>query len=155
MKLKAANDAGDFSVQPQHPLLVKKPAPLNDPLKLRIIGPDSERTLGDLAGQFAKEKATGDRTRHDNRVTIRMLEEQLGEPLPIYQLTRQHVHGFKRALADAPANYTKRFPGMTLPEAIKANKVRSKPFPLMKARTVNDKYLARLGVVTSLDISAN
>jgi integrase len=97
-----------------------------------------------LGLQFAKEKSTGDRTRHDNRVMIRMFEEQLGEPLPIYRLTRQHVHGFKRALADAPANYTKRFRGMTLPEAIKANKERSTPYPLLNPRTINDKYLARL-----------
>jgi hypothetical protein len=39
MKLKSANDAGDFSVQPQHPLLVKKPPSPDDPLKIRIIGP--------------------------------------------------------------------------------------------------------------------
>jgi site-specific recombinase XerD len=74
-------------------------------------------------------------------MTIRMLEEQLGEPLPIYRLTRQHVHAFKRTLADAPANYTKRFADMTLPEAIKA---RSAPYPLLNPRTINDKYLARL-----------
>jgi integrase len=144
MKLKSANDAGDFSVQPQHPLLVKQPPSPDDPLKIRIIGPDSERTLGELGEQFAKEKSTGDRTRHDNRVTIRMLEEQIGEPLPIYRLTRQHVHAFKRTLADAPANYTKRFPDLTLPEAIRANKARAKPHPLLNPRTINDKYLARL-----------
>jgi hypothetical protein len=144
MKLKVAHDSGDFSAQPQHPLLIKKQVAPEDPLKVRILGRDSERILSDLAVQFGKEKGIGDRTRHDNRVTIRMLEEQIGEPLPIYQLTRQHVHAFKRALADAPANYTKRFPDMTLPEATKANKARSKPYPLLKARTVNDKYLARL-----------
>jgi len=141
---KAARDQGDFAQERKHPLLKPPKAAPDDPLKVRIIGPDSERTLGDLAGQFATEKATSDRTRHDNRVTIRMFEEQLGEPLPIYRLTRQHVHGFKRALADAPANYTKRFPGMTLPEAIKANKARTKPYPLLNPRTINDKYLARL-----------
>lgn len=144
MKLKVAHDGGDFSPQPKHPLLAEKQVLPDDPLKLRIIGPDSERTLGDLAEQFAKEKATGDRTKHDNRVTIRMLEEQMGEPLPIYQITRQHVHAFKRALADAPANYVKRFPDMTLPEAINANRARAKPYPLLNPRTINDKYLARL-----------
>jgi hypothetical protein len=141
---KAARDQGDFAQERKHPLLQPPKAAPDDPLKVRIIRPDSERTLGDLAEQFATEKATSDRTRHDNRVTIRMFEEQLGEPLPIYRLTRQHVHGFKRALADAPANYTKRFPGMTLPEAIKANKARTKPYPLLNPRTINDKYLARL-----------
>jgi UPF0242 C-terminal PAS-like domain len=144
MKFRTAHDRGDFTLEPKHPLLVKKPIAADDPLKSRIIGPDSERTLGELAELFAKEKATSDRTRHDNRVTIRMLEEQIGEPLPIYRLARQHVHSFRRMLADAPANYVKRFPDMTLPEAVKANKARSKPFPLLDARTINDKYLARL-----------
>jgi hypothetical protein len=143
MRLKQAHDTGDFAAQPKHPLLVKK-ATAEDPASARMLGPDSERTMSDLAEQFAKEKATSARTRHDNRITIRMLEEQIGEPLPIYRLTRQHVHAFKRTLADAPANYTKRFPGMTLPEAVKANKGRAKPYPLLDARTVNDKYLSRL-----------
>jgi site-specific recombinase XerD len=143
MRLKDAHDAGDFSAQPQHPLLIEK-APSKDALAIRIIGPDSERTLTELGEQFATEKATSDRTRHDNRVTLRMLEETIGEPLPIYKLTRQHVHAFKRMLADAPANYTKRFPGMTLPQAIRANKERNKPFDLLDSRTINDKYLARL-----------
>lgn len=141
---KAARDQGNFEQDRKHPLLKPPKATPDDPLKVRILGPDSERTLGELSEQFAKEKATGDRTRHDNRVMIRMLEEHLGEPLPIYRLTRQHVHGFKRSLADAPANHSKRFPGMTLPEAIKANKARSKPYPLLNPRTVNDKYLSRL-----------
>ncbi|WP_375763092.1 tyrosine-type recombinase/integrase [Bradyrhizobium sp. Pha-3] len=144
LKARAARDNGDFTYVPGHPALAKSAPTASDPLAARILGPDSERTLGDLAEQFATEKATGDRTRHDNRVTIRMFEEQIGELLPIYRLTRQHVHGFKRALAEAPANYTKRFPGMTFPDAIKANKARAKPYPLLDARTVNDKYLARL-----------
>ena len=143
MRIKDAHDAGDFSVKPQHRLLTEK-EPSKDALAVRIIGPDSERTITELGEQFANEKATSDRTKHDNRVTIRMLDETIGEPLPIYQLTRQHVHAFKRMLADAPANYTKRFPDMTLPQAIKANKERNKPFDLLNARTVNDKYLARL-----------
>jgi integrase len=143
MRLKDAHDAGDFSVKPQHRLLTEK-EPSKDALAIRIIGPDSERAITELGEQFANEKATSDRTKHDNRVTIRMLDETIGEPLPIYKLTRQHVHAFKRMLADAPANYTKRFPDMTLPQAIKANKERTKPFDLLDARTVNDKYLARL-----------
>jgi hypothetical protein len=138
---KAARDQGNFEQDRKHPLLKPPKATPDDSLKVRILGPDSERTLGELSEQFAKEKATGDRTRHDNRVMIRMLEEHLGDPLPIYRLTRQHVHAFKRSLADAPANHSKRFPGMTLPEAIKANKARSKPYPLLNpARSMTNIF---------------
>jgi site-specific recombinase XerD len=141
---KAARDQGDFAQERKHPLLKPPKASSDDPLKARILGPDSERTLSDLIEQFTKEIETGAQTRNDNRVTIRMLEEQMGETLSIYRLTRQHVHAFKRALAETPANYSKRFRGLTLPEAVKANKARSAPYPLLSARTINDKYLARL-----------
>jgi site-specific recombinase XerD len=141
---KAARDQGDFAQERKHPLLMPPKASPEDPLKARILGPDSERPLSDLIEQFTKEIETGAQTRNDNRVTIRMLEEQMGETLSIYRLTRQHVHGFKRALAETPANYSKRFRGMTLPEAVKVNKARPVPYPLLSARTINDKYLARL-----------
>jgi len=75
---------------------------------------------------------------------VRMFEEYLGEAKPIYSITRQDVRGFMRALSEAPANSAKRFPGMTLPQAIKANKARVSPFPLLNALTINDGYLSRL-----------
>jgi hypothetical protein len=137
---KAARDQGDFEQERKHPLLKPPKASPDDPLKARMLGPDSERTLSDLIEQFTKEIATGAQTRNDNRVTVRMLEEQMGETLPIYQLTRQHVHAFKRALAETPANYSKRFRGMTLLEAVKANKARLAPYPLLSARK-HPRYL--------------
>jgi hypothetical protein len=143
MRLKDARAAGDFSVEPQHPLLIQRPAP-GDPLSARILGPDSERTQSELGEHFSNERSVSDRTRHDNKVTLRMLVEAIGDDLPVYRLTRQHVHAFKRMLSESPANYVKRFPGMTLPEAVQTNKRRATPYPLMDARTVNDKYLARL-----------
>jgi hypothetical protein len=73
-----------------------------------------------------------------------MLEEILGEARPVYRITRADVTVYKRALSEAPANYTKRFDGAKLPDAIKANKARAIPFPLLHAKTINGKYLSKL-----------
>lgn len=141
---KNERDQGDFAGQPKHPMLMKVVAPVDDPLRVRMIGPDSDKPLTALVDQFLADRKPGVETANEHRVTIRMLDEVLGEPMPVYRLTRQHVHIFKRALAEAPSNYTKRFPGLTLPEAIKANKARTSPFAVMNITTVNDKYLSRL-----------
>jgi integrase len=50
-------------------------------------------------------------------------------------------------LLEAPSNYVKRFPDMTLPQAIKANKQRATPFPVLNVRTINDKYLGKLHAI--------
>jgi integrase len=54
------------------------------------------------------------------------------------------MHQFKRMLTELPANATKRFQGMTAPEAIKANKARAKPYPALEAKTINNGYLTKL-----------
>jgi site-specific recombinase XerD len=48
-----------------------------------------------------------------------------------------------------PSNAIKRFPGLTLPQAIEANQKRATPFPTLQARTVSDKWLARLHALLS------
>jgi integrase len=47
----------------------------------------------------------------------------------------------------APANHSKRFSGMTLPQAIVANEKRLHPYEKLQARTVNGKWLSRLHAV--------
>jgi integrase len=73
-----------------------------------------------------------------------MLDEFLDEARPVYRLTRADINGFKRALAETPSSYVKRFPNLKLPEAIKANKARKEPYPVLHHRTINDKYLSKL-----------
>ena len=51
---------------------------------------------------------------------------------------------YKRALLQTPSNYVMRFPGRTLPEAIKLNQARSRPFDTLNPTTINDKWLSRL-----------
>lgn len=122
------------------------PAP-REPLpaqNARIIGRDSTKSLSELLPRFANEKNARPGTSNEYAVAIRMFEEFLGEAKPAFEITRQTVIDYKNALTETPSNYSKRFPNMTLPEAIKANKARKQPFPILNATTISDKWLARL-----------
>jgi integrase len=144
VKRGAERDAGNFADKSDHPLLtVQQPSPA-DPVNARKIGPDSAKPLSALLDAFINERKASSLNEWEHRVTIRMFEEAHGEDMPAYRVTRQHVHAFKRALAEAPLNYTKRFPSTTLPDAIKRNSARKAPYPTLSAKTVNDKYLSKL-----------
>ncbi len=142
----AERDDGDFTGKPSHPILTEKPAPTTatDPLAARILGPDSVLPLSELVPKFLAERNISESSQHEHVVSARMIEEHLGEARPIYKITRRDVIDYKNALLDLPSNYVKRFPSMTLPQALKANKERKEPFPLLDPRTVNDKWLSSL-----------
>jgi hypothetical protein len=143
LKRVQERDQGDFAGTPSHPALVPKAAtPSNDPLASRILGPDSQKTLVEVARRYLAERNAKPSTNYEYEVVVRMLDEHFGEPKPICAITRPDMHAFKRALAELPANYTKRFPGKSLHEAIKANKARRSPFPVLAPKTVNEKYLS-------------
>jgi integrase len=146
LRRTAERDEGDFSGKPNHPLLTDQPKLTNpkDPLAVRILGPESSKTPREILPNFIKERGAAVRTDYDLEVTLRMFEEALDEPRPIYRITRADITAFKRALSETPANYTKRFKGAKLPDAIKANKRRAVPFPLLNAKTINGKYISKL-----------
>jgi integrase len=139
-------DEGDFSGQPTHPLLIKQPeivGPKTDVSRRRLCA-NSTKPLTELAPEIFKERRAGPQAEYEATVTIRMFDEHLGKARAVYQITRADIQGFKKALAEAPANYVKRFPGMTLPQAIEANKQRNEPYSALNPRTINDKYLSKL-----------
>lgn len=139
-------DEGDFTGKPSNPLLIAKPQPIAakaDPLAVRRLCDDSDKTLAEIALDFIRERHASGQTEYDAKRTARLFEECV-EAKPIYQITRQDVHAFKRTLAELPASATKRFPGMTAPEAIKANKGRATPYDVLLPRTINEGYLSRL-----------
>jgi integrase len=142
----AERDEGDFTGKPDHPLLTEKPKSVNptDALSVRILGPDSTKTLTEILPLFLKERGATGRSDYDSEVTVRMLDEILEEARPVYRITRADITAYKRALSETPSNYTKRFNGAKLPDAIKANKARAVPFPLLHAKTINGKYLSKL-----------
>lgn len=142
----AERDDGDFTGQPSDPLLAQKPAPApaKDALAVRCLSDESTKSLSEIVPDFIKERGATSQTDYESQLTARWFEQCMGEAKPIYRITRQDVHGFKRALAELPTNSTRRFPGLTLLDAIKANKARKAPFPLMNPRTINEKYLSKL-----------
>jgi integrase len=143
----AERDEGDFNGRPTHPLLTEpapKPTPApDDKLGVRIISDDSTKTLAELLPRFLAERGASGANQSEHHVSVRMFQEFLGEPTPVYKVTRSHLNGYKTALMQTPSNYVKRFPGMTLPQAIEANQKRASPFPKLHSRTVA-KWLARL-----------
>lgn len=149
LKRVQERDQGDFAGTPSHPTLTLKAAPASkdDPLASRILGADSTKTLAEVAQRFLAERNAKPSTNFEYEVAVRILDEHLGEPKPIYSITRADIHELKRALAEAPASYTKRFPGKSFPEAIKANKARRAPFPTLAAHTINNKYLSKLNAI--------
>lgn len=146
----AERDEGDFNGKPEHPLLQpepERPATPGDALAARIIDPASTKPLADIVPDFVKERRASDQTNYESVLTARLLDEALCEAKPIYAITRADVHAFKRMLSEAPANCAKRFPGMTVPDAIKANKARNVPYATLDPKTINHKYLSRLHAI--------
>lgn len=144
LKRSTERDEGEFNGKPAHPALQPPEAKPGDPLETRRLAPDSDMTLTELLQTILSERKATAQTNYECGVTIRMLDECLGESKPVYRITRQDIQTYKRMLAEAPANYTKRFPGMTLPDAIKANKARKPPFDSLQAKTINEKWLSKL-----------
>ena len=143
---KDERDRGEGDSAPRHPLLTLKPEPVvaNDPLAIRMIGPDSAKSLSEILPKFINENGAASQTNYERKMVARLFEEHLGEPKPLYRVTRRDVFSFKDALQELPSNHAKRFPGMKLPEAIKANKARATPYAPLDPKTVNDKHLSKL-----------
>jgi integrase len=143
-------DRGELDASPKHPMLIpasELPSTAADPLRVRIIGPDSTKALSVVLSAMMTEKQGKPGTVYEYEVAVRMFEEFLGEAKPVYRITRQDVLAYKNALLETPANYTKRFPDKKLPEAIRLNKARKAPFPTLNATTINDKWLSRLSAM--------
>lgn len=110
----------------------------------RILCEDSTKTLSELLPRYLRERKPTPATAHEYAVIVRQFEE-LMDPVPaVHAIARRHIQRFRDRLQEAPASYVKRFPNMTMPEAIEANAKRPKPYPLLNPKTINDKMLAGL-----------
>jgi integrase len=136
-------DEGDIVGEPTHPLLqpLAEAKPGSEAHAHRLIGPHSTKPLSAIVPMLLAEKGARGSTMREYEVAARIFEEHLEEAKPIYKITRHDVLGYKNALLKTPSNYTKRFPGMTLPQAIAANELRTQPFPTLSPKTINDKAL--------------
>jgi integrase len=148
MRRAAERDEGDFTGKPVHPLLTDKPLDVaTDPLAVRIMGPESMKPLSDLVSVFLNERKPTESTANECRVAVRALEQCLEEARPVYRITRQDVRAFMKKLLETPSSYSKRFPDLTVLKAIEANKKRKTPFPLLNAKTIDAKYLSKIGTI--------
>lgn len=135
---------GDFTGEPTHPLLTKPKAAPSDPLAVRAIHEDSLKTIAELLPQFLNERQASSAMKAEHHVSMRMFDEFMGGPAPVFRITSRDVIRYKDALLATPAFYSTRFKGKTLPEAIAANAARKQPLDTLQPKTVNDKWLSRL-----------
>ncbi|MGO4173782.1 DUF6538 domain-containing protein [Bosea sp. TAF32] len=129
----------------------------NDGSPVPVKGTEEWRTLARmLAGVKAETIENQNRrdrgepdgpAKHPMLIPATELPSTVAEAKPAYRITRQDVLAYKNALLETSANYTKRFPDKTLPEAIRSNKARKEPFPTLNATTINDKWLSRLSAM--------
>ncbi len=141
-------DSGNFGGRARDPMLTRH----IDRPRLADEGQRSGTTLSEVLAAFHKERTAGGnslapKTIEEHKNAVRMFEEFLGHPVAVRSITKQNVIDYKRALLELPNRYTTRFPGLTLPQAIKANAKRPEPFGTLAPKTINMKYLSHLSTV--------
>jgi hypothetical protein len=140
-------DEGDFTGQPRGPLLTQKPVPATDPLATRCLGPDSTKTLTEVAVDYIRERKASGPPNNENGNTIRLFNACMGEEKPIFRIAGRDIRAFKDMLAELPLISRAHFPGKTAPEAVAANRARKEPRPVPSDRTINEKYLSRMHAI--------
>lgn len=109
-------------------------------------------TLSDVLTAFHRERTAGGRTlaektMAEHKVAVRMFDEFMCGSVPVRSITRANMLAYKQALLETPNRYTLRFPGLTLPQAIKANAKRDQPFPTLDPQTINMKWLSHISTI--------
>jgi len=123
------------SVAPAIAVTSSQPPAQGDPLASRILCDESRLTLLDLLPLYQEQRNVSPSTISTCEVRIRAFHEVTGGPIPVYQITRDHMRAMRRLVMTLPTSAGKRFPGMTLAQATAANAKRSKPFPVLNAKT--------------------
>jgi integrase len=125
----------------------------NDPL-FRDVTESYERkvdarmhaTFEDVADKFLNERDTGNPAyRHDYAGSLSLFTAYFGERTRVGSYVREDIVAFKDALRKTPAGYLKKYPGVTIKEAILRNE--KDKHPTLTARTINDGHLSRLGAI--------
>lgn len=143
-------DRGDYSGQPRDPLLTAPdPEPEAAP-SIPVAG--TGMTLSGALSAFHKERTAGGstlapKTMEEHRNAVRMFSEFMGGEVAVRLITKKNVIDYKQALLETPNRYAMRFPGLTLPQAIKANGKLAEPFSTLAPKTINMKWLSHLSSV--------
>lgn len=139
------------ATEPKHPLLTSP-----DPVPPELPGTKKQAsgglTLTEALKAFHKERTAGgstlaEKTMEEHRNAVRMFNEFMGEEMSVRSITKKNVIDYKHALLETPNRYTMRFPGLNLPQAIKANAKRAEAFPTLAPKTINMKWLSHLSTI--------
>jgi len=108
--------------------------------------------LSDILLKLHKERTASrlsmkPKTMEEHRNAIRMFEEFMGRSVPVREVGKKDIVAYKQALLETPLYYTRRFPGLTLPQARRANRQRAEPLPCLAPQTINMKWLSHLTTV--------
>ncbi|MFI0849684.1 site-specific integrase [Mesorhizobium sp. IMUNJ 23232] len=132
-----------------------KSALLTQPDPEPAISPEDRgtgSTLSDILTAFHRERTSGARTlaqktMDEHKSAVRMFDEFIGAAVPARSITRKDVLAYKQTLLRTPARYTLRFPGLTLPQSVKANEKLKEPFDTLDPKTINFKWLSHLSSI--------
>jgi integrase len=145
-------DSGKIKLSPPvHSLLTEPdPAPISAPGANRPAS--NGITLTEALRSFHKERTAGGntlaaKTMEEHRNAVRMFNEFVGADSVLRDITKKNVIAYKQALLETPTRYTLRFPGLTLVQAIKANRKRTQPFETLAPKTINMKWLSHLSSI--------
>jgi integrase len=137
--------SGDrWSVGSQQPLFRASSTPPAASVRFSPRGaPVPKERLSELVERFLKEKPDiAAKSVLDYRAAIRVLEQTPGVNQDISRIRLSEAVRLKDMLLKAPANWTKRFVGKTLIEAIRENE--KSCLPTLSVGTINGKYLSLL-----------
>lgn len=145
-------DSGKVKFSPPVHSLLTEPdaAPVSAPGANRPAS--SGITLTEALKSFHKERTAGGntlaaKTMEEHRNAVRMFNEFIGADSVLRDITKKNVIAYKQALLETPTRYTLRFPGLTLVQAIKANRKRTQPFETLAPKTINMKWLSHLSSI--------
>ena len=127
----------------------------SDPLFLGVteayrasFDPRGQTKFSDLADKFMLERDTKNPAyRQDYRGTINLFTAYFDPSRAVGTFKREDIVDFKDALRQTPAGYRKRYPGLSMTEAITRNQ--KNRHPVLSARTINSGHLSRLGAIFS------
>ncbi|MCV0394316.1 MAG: site-specific integrase [Rhizobiaceae bacterium] len=145
-----ARDKGTLTTPEPKSSLLNEPDP--EPMAPAHQDRGTGKTLTEIVAAFHRERTAGNRTlaartMEEHRTAVRMLEEHLGGSVPARSITRKDMLAYKDALLQTPSRYSIRFPGLTLPQAIRANAKRATPYPTLDPATINMKWLSHVRTI--------
>ncbi len=93
----------------------------------------------DVAEAALEQNPTEASWEHKVRVASQMLDSYVSGK-PIYQINEMHIRDFMDQIQFMPANMKQRFPGLSLSQAVAANRARPKPYNHISPNTARDGY---------------